>query len=202
MENFTTHVDEQFNFSAGRSITGYVVKVDPEWVWLTVSRSVMANMYILDSSSELIELENFQHRYSVGQVVSGHILNINEEKKLLQLAAYPSFDFDIVKAHETDSQKPRHVVQQFHQGDIVVGRIKKILPGVGGVLVQIGPHLFGRVHYTELVDDWLPLPLCGYQEGQFVKCKILEMSRSPEGPLHVDLSLRASITTNQDDQNL
>ncbi|XP_042394409.1 rRNA biogenesis protein RRP5-like [Zingiber officinale] len=201
-ENFTTHVEEQFNFSAGRSVTGYVVKVDPEWVWLTVSRSVMANMYILNSSSEPIELENFQHRYSVGQAVSGHILDINEEKKLLQLAAYPSFDFDIVKAHETDSQKPRHAVQQYRQGDIVVGRIKKILPAVGGVLVQIGPHLFGRVHYTELVDDWLPLPLCGYQEGQFVKCKILEMGHSSEGPLHVDLSLRASITTNQHDQSL
>ena len=36
-----------------------------------------------------------------------------------------------------------------HEGHILGGRICKILPGVGGFLVQIGPYLFERVNFTE-----------------------------------------------------
>ncbi|CAD6220662.1 unnamed protein product [Miscanthus lutarioriparius] len=56
----------------------------------------------------------------------------------------------------------------------------------------IGPHLHGRVHYTEIVDSWVAEPLSGFHEGQFVKCKVLSVSRSSEGSLRVDLSLRSS----------
>ncbi|URE17983.1 Suppressor of forked protein (Suf) [Musa troglodytarum] len=196
-EAVTTCVSEELNFSVGENVRGYVVKVDSEWVWSSVSRSVMAHLYILDSSCEPHELQKFQQCYSMGQAVKGRILSINKEKKLLRLASCPSFDEIGDKSSQKIGASTVNDGQQFSSGDIVGGRIKKILPSVGGLLVQIGPHLFGRVHYTELVDEWVPHPISKYQEGQFVKCKILEISRSSEGILHVDLSLRDSVITNE-----
>ncbi|KAG1347685.1 putative rRNA biogenesis protein RRP5 [Cocos nucifera] len=192
---------EEFNFSVGSIVRGYVVKVDGEWVWLTMSRSVMAHIFVLDSSCEPGELQEFQQRYSVGQAVKGKVISINKEKKLLRLASCPSsfvsgssVDHEIVEV-DIQENKVSNVTCAEHilQGDIVGGKVKRILPGVSGLFVQIGPHLFGKVHYTELVDTWVPQPLSGYHEGQFVKCKILEITRSSEGTLHVDLSLRSSL---------
>ncbi|WOL03965.1 rRNA biogenesis protein RRP5 [Canna indica] len=197
MDTVTSCIGEQLDFSVGRSVIGYVVKLDSDWVWLSVSRSYTAHLYILDSSCEPNELEKFQQSYNVGQAVKGCILSINTEKKLLRLAS-ERLSFNAVVNHEMDNRNDEkipseHGLQQFSEGDIVAGRIKMILPGVGGLRVQIGPHLFGRVHYTELVDEWVPEPIGGYREGQFVKCRILQISRSAEGFVHVDLSLRASV---------
>ncbi|XP_072958510.1 rRNA biogenesis protein RRP5 isoform X2 [Typha angustifolia] len=191
---------EEFDFSVGAIAKGYVVKVDSDWVWLTVSRHFMAHLYILDSSSEPSELEGFQQRYAVGEAVKGCILNINKEKKLLRLKSCPSLFCESManqESFEKNSQAAKGSnitgTEHINQGDIVGGRIKRLLPGVGGILVQIGPHLYGRAHYTELLDTWVPEPLARYQEGQFVKCKILDITRSSEGTIHVDLSLRPSL---------
>ena len=177
---------EESKFSVGGIITGYVVKAENDWLWLTVSRQSMAKIFILDTSSEPDELSEFEKRYRVGQPVIGRILHVNEPKKLLSLVCRQSgtASIEITK----DSRSFEHICE----GDIVGGRIKKILPGVSGLLVQIGPHLCGRVHYTEINDQWISDPLSGYNEGQFVKCKVLEISRQMS--VHVDLSLRSSVS--------
>jgi rRNA biogenesis protein RRP5 len=164
--------------------------VDKEWVWLTVSRNVMAHLFVLDSSSEPSELKEFQQRFSVGQAVKGRVINVNWEKRLLRLKA---LDKQCTQPNIDEIQQSKSsVFEQTKQGDIIGGRVQKILPGVGGLVVQIGPHLHGRVHYTEIVDSWVAEPLSGFHEGQFVKCKVLSVSRSLEGSLRVDLSLRSS----------
>jgi rRNA biogenesis protein RRP5 len=85
------------------------------------------------------------------------------------------------------------VTAHIHEGDTVGGRISKILPGVGGLLVQIGPQLYGRVHFMELADSWVPDPSSEYHEGQFVRCKVLEVSHTVRGTTLVELSLRSSL---------
>ncbi|KAL6599504.1 hypothetical protein ACP70R_045641 [Stipagrostis hirtigluma subsp. patula] len=181
---------EELNYPINGIVCAYVVKVDKEWVWLTVSRNVMANLYILDSSSEPSELNEFQQRYSVGQAVKGCTISVNREKRLLRLKALGNQG--VPKNIDKTPQSVSPTAEHTKQGDIIGGRIQKILPGVGGLVVQIGPHLHGRVHYTEIVDSWVPEPLSGLREGQFVKCKVLAVSRSSEGSLRVDLSLRSS----------
>ncbi|XP_066389622.1 rRNA biogenesis protein RRP5-like [Miscanthus floridulus] len=171
-------------------VRAYVVKVDKEWVWLTVSRNVMAHLFVLDSSSEPSELKEFQQRFSVGQAVKGRVINVNREKRLLRLKA---LDNECTQPNIDEIQQSKSsVFEQTKQGDIIGGRVQKILPGVGGLVIQIGAHLHGRVHYTEIVDSWVAEPLSGFHEGQFVKCKVLSVSRSSEGSLRVDLSLRSS----------
>ncbi|KAJ6846908.1 rRNA biogenesis protein RRP5 [Iris pallida] len=194
MEDISTVSAQELNFSVGNTVRGYVVKIDNEWVWLTISRSLRAQIYILDTSCEPSELREFRKRYVVGQAVKGILIAVNKEKKLLRLTPCLSspVDYNICANQESRNScvnGPDHLMQ----GNIVGGKIKKLLPGVGGLLVQIGPHLHGRVHYTELLDTWDSQPLSAYQEGQFVKCKVLEISRSSDGFVHVDLSLRASL---------
>ncbi|CAN6203351.1 unnamed protein product [Urochloa humidicola] len=181
---------EELNHTANAVVRAYVIKVDKEWVWLTVSRNVMAHLFILDSSSEPSELKQFQQRFSVGQAVKGRVISLNREKRLLRVKALDNqcVQHDIHRIRQSESS----LIEQTKQGDIIGGRVQKILPGVGGLVVQIGSHLHGRVHYTEIVDSWVAEPLSGFHEGQFVKCKVLSVSRSSEGSLRVDLSLRSS----------
>ncbi|TKW31046.1 hypothetical protein SEVIR_2G079200v4 [Setaria viridis] len=188
-EESTAH-KEEFNHTTNVVVCGYVVRVDKEWVWLTVSRNVMAHLFILDSSSDPSELKQFQQRFSVGQAVKGCVISVNREKRLLRVKALDNqcAQHNIDKIQQSESS----LVEQTKQGDVIGGRVQKILPGVGGLVVQIGPHLHGRVHYTEIVDSWVADPLSGFHEGQFVKCKVLSVSRSSEGSLRVDLSLRSS----------
>ncbi|KAK1282151.1 hypothetical protein QJS10_CPB22g01233 [Acorus calamus] len=191
----TQDINEDPSLSVGATVTGYVVKLDKEWVWLTVARHFSAQLFVLDTSCEPSELQEFQKHYIVGQAVSGKILSINKEKKLLRLIPplreapidHHIINVDAPETKGSDESATGHI----HAGDIVGGRIAKVLPGVGGLLVQIGPHFYGKVHYTELRDMWVSDPLSGYEEGHFVKCKVLEISRSFKGTTHVNLSLRA-----------
>ncbi|KAL5080800.1 hypothetical protein RYX36_009221 [Vicia faba] len=118
---------------------------------------VTAQLHILDSSTEPNELEDFQNRYHVGRLVSGHVLSFNLEKKLLRLVLRPFSTLPL----RTDEEPQTNLVNKeltahIREGDILGGRISKILPGVGGLLVQIGPHTYGKVHFTELTEKWVP----------------------------------------------
>ncbi|CAN6577203.1 unnamed protein product [Malus baccata var. baccata] len=194
-------ITEDLDFSTGQCVSGYVYKVDGEWVWLTISRSVRAQLFILDSACEPSELKEFQKRFHLGNAVSGYVLSVNREKKLLRLVLHP---FSPISDKTVDHGVPKmddshinimneNVTAHIREGRVIGGRIIKKLPGVSGMTVQIGPHLYGRVHYTELYDSWESDPLSGYHEGQFVKCKVLELIRSVKGTFHIDLSLRASL---------
>nr|GEY49170.1 rRNA biogenesis protein RRP5 [Tanacetum cinerariifolium] len=178
---------QDFNYSIRQSVTGFVYKVDKDWAWITITRDVRAQLYILDTACDPSELQEFQNRFHVGKRVSGYILNTNREKKLLRMLLYPlAGRASVTKDGET-------VASHICDGAVVGGRISRVLPGVGGLIVQLDPHLSGKVHYTELVDSWISNPLSGYHEGQFVKCKVLDVSRSGTGTVHVDLSLRSSL---------
>ncbi|CAH2053972.1 unnamed protein product [Thlaspi arvense] len=195
-------VSEQLEFVAGERVSGYVYKVDKEWVWLAISRNVTARIFILDTACEARELGEFERRFPIGKAVSGYVLTYNKEKKTLRLVQRPLLDIPKSIANgggsqtdKLDSGIPGDDATLFiHEGDILGGRISRILPGVGGLRVQIGPYVFGRVHFTEINDSWVSNPLDGFQEGQFVKCKVLEISNSSgKGILQIELSLRTSL---------
>lgn len=179
--------------SVGSVVKGYVIKVDKDWVQVSVARHFTAHLFILDSSSEPEELQKFQKRFGVGQSVTGRVISLNKEKKKVRLSLQASFVCKAPLEHEAEKNNDEENMEHIMNGDVIGGRIKKILPNVGGMFVQIGPHLVGKVHYTEISDSWITDPSSGYKEGQFVKCKVLEISRSSAGFVHADLSLRASL---------
>ncbi|KAL1331713.1 hypothetical protein HN51_048962 [Arachis hypogaea] len=181
------------DFEIGQCVAGYVYKVESEWVWLAISRNVSAQLHVLDSAFEPRELQDFQNRFHVGQLVSGYVVSINLDKKLMRLIQRPLSTLPCRTSDEPQNNVVHaELTMYIHEGDILGGRISKILSGVGGLLVQIGPYIYGKVHFTELTDTWVPDPLSGYHEGQFVKCVVLEVSQTVRGTVHVDLSLRSS----------
>ncbi|KAL6997499.1 hypothetical protein U1Q18_007623 [Sarracenia purpurea var. burkii] len=191
-------INEDFSYSIGQHVSAFVYKVDKEWVWLTVSRHVKAKLYFLDCACEPTEILEFQKRYDVGKVISGYVLSVDKEKKLLRLVLHSlTVGPDRILGHKNTSMDEESsfstLIAHIHEGNVIGGRISKILPGVGGMLIQIDPHIYGKVHFTELKDLWESDPLSGYHEGQFVKCKVLEVSHSIKGTFHVDLSLRSSL---------
>ncbi|KAI4310641.1 hypothetical protein MLD38_035604 [Melastoma candidum] len=190
----------QEEFSPGQHVAGYVYKVENDWVWLSMSRQTRAKLFILDTACEPSEFTEFQRRFSVGKGVSGYVLTYNKEKKLIRMVQRPlavsSKNNNVtsdVSADSTPHRSSEDIGAYMQEGDIVGGRISKIFPGVGGFLVQVGPSASGRVHYTEITDYLVSDPLSGYHEGQFVKCKVIEITQSVTGTTHIDLSLRQSI---------
>lgn len=182
---------KDFSYSTGERVSGFVYKVDKDWVWLSVSRDVKAQLFILDSSCEPLDLEDFQKRFYLGKALSGYILRADKEKKLLRIVLHP-----LIGDH--DSWSNEISTCHFKEGDFVGGRISKILPGVGGVLVQIDHFLYGKVHFTELTNPLVSNPLSNYREGEFVKCVVLEVSHSAQGTVHVDLSLWPTLSSLKD----
>ncbi|PHT52604.1 hypothetical protein CQW23_07066 [Capsicum baccatum] len=185
---------KKFSYSTGQLVSGFVYKVDSEWAWLTISRDVKAQLYILTSSSEPSELDEFQKRFSVGRDFSGYVLSCNKEKKLVRLISHPLLIDPERPACQEDGptdHSSENMAFHIRKGSVLGGRISKILPGVGGLLVQIDPYLYGKVHFTELTDSGVTDPLSGYHEGQFVKCKVLGIAHSGKGTVHIDLSLRS-----------
>ncbi|KAH0904849.1 hypothetical protein HID58_044352 [Brassica napus] len=159
-----TEVREQLEFVSGERVCGYVYKVDKEWVgW---------------------------------QYLAMLFLTYNKEKKTVRLVQRPLLNIQKSigndggpKKDKLDSSIPGDDATLFiHEGDILGGRISKILPGVGGPRVQIGPYVFGRVHFTEINDSWVSNPLDGLHEGQ-----LSNASNSSKGTLQIELSLRTSL---------
>lgn len=183
---------QDFSYSIGQSVSGFVYKVDKDWAWLAVTRDIRAQLYILDSACDPSELQGFQNRFHIGKFVSGYILSATKEKRLLRLRLQP-LAAGLLASGVSMSDDVESVASHICKGAVVGGRIYKILPGVGGLIVQIDPHLSGKVHYTELADSWISDPLSVYHEGQFVKCEVLDIGRSGTGSIHVDLSLRSSL---------
>lgn len=185
----------------GQEVTAYVQEVAGEWAWLLVAPHLRGRLFVLDSSNNPEELENFKERFKVGTPVSCRVKAIDHEKQTLDLTTLRDTDnnkiaeFEVppVEGQDPNSTDSSEKVLGFKEGSVVGGRVARINPGVGGLSVQVAPALFGRVHVTHLGDVWRDDPAAGFKEGQFVRCVILEVGKNFSGRPQVDLSLRASL---------
>ncbi|PHT60850.1 hypothetical protein T459_35299 [Capsicum annuum] len=122
-------------------------------------------------SSEPSELDEFQKRFSVGRAFSGYVLSCNKEKKLVRLISHPLLIDPERPACQEDGPTD-------HSSENMAFHIRKGMFWVAG---------FPKSFQIQGVTD----PLSGYHEGQFVKCKVLEIAYSGKGTVHIDLSLRS-----------
>ena len=49
----------EFRVSTGQRVTDYVYKVENECIWLTISRHIKAQLFLIDTSCESNELSEF-----------------------------------------------------------------------------------------------------------------------------------------------
>ncbi|KAH7441212.1 hypothetical protein KP509_03G029000 [Ceratopteris richardii] len=173
--------------SVGQIVIGYVKDVHDDWALLLISPTVIGRLFVLDSSTDPIQLARFQSRYQIGQPVRCRISKID----------YGNGKVDLSLRNLDNSSKDEEA-SEININDIIGGRVSKILPGVGGLSVQIGAHVFGRVHVTDLHDVWKDNPTRDFKVGQFVRCRVLDVSRNEDGIINqVDLSLRQSLIESQ-----
>ena len=174
------------SLQVGQIVISYVKEVHDEWAWLLLSPNIMGRLFVLDSSNEPVELAHFKERYQIGQPVKCRVMKIDCETGKLDLS---------VRALNTTTN-----LADIKVNDILGGRVSKILPGIGGLSVQLGAHLFGRVHVTDLLDIWKDYPTNDFQEGQFVKCVVIDVNKNVTGNMQIDNSLRDSLTGLQNDR--
>jgi ribosomal protein S1 len=74
-------------------------------------------------------------------------------------------------------------------GAKLAGTVSKIVPGGGGIFVQLNSRQFGRVHVTDIADDPRAEPWKRFKVGEVVEVRVVgDVGEGGE----VDLSLRAS----------
>ncbi|KAG6542156.1 hypothetical protein Mapa_016388 [Marchantia paleacea] len=172
--------------TVGQIVTAYIHKIEDDKAWLLVGPHLRGRLFILDSSTEPSELRQFHARLKVGHAHRCWVLGKDLEKGTLDLSLR-----EVSAAREVMRGKvPQATVEK---GNVLGGRVTKVYPGIGGLIVQIGSAMYGKVHVTHLSDVWVDDPGKKFQEGQFVKCAVLDVSTEADGKLRLALSLRASL---------
>jgi rRNA biogenesis protein RRP5 len=126
----------------GDKVDGFVQQIGADWLWLALSPSLKARIFLLDSSDDVSDVLKFTGRFSVGQRMSKCLVVARDLSRR-------SLDLTLKKKG-----------MELKEGALVPGRIAKLLPEAG-LNVQLGSHTFGRVNLTDLRDHFVEDPLKG-----------------------------------------
>ncbi|KAL2653093.1 hypothetical protein R1flu_021221 [Riccia fluitans] len=169
----------------GQMLTAYVQVIEDDKAWLLVGPHLRGRLHVLDSSDEPSELRRFRERLKVGHAVRCWVLGKDLLKGTLDLSLR-----EVNTTAETADKEPQLIVEK---GSVLGGKVTKVYPGVGGLIVQVSSNLYGKVHVTHLSDVWVDDPGKKFEVGQFVKCVVLDVNTTADGKTRIELSLRASL---------
>jgi small subunit ribosomal protein S1 len=98
----------------------------------------------------------------IGQEVRVKVLDIDRERQRISLGL-----------KQTQSDPWQEVIDTYDQGDVVEGRVTKVV--TFGAFVEILPGVEGLVHISELADHHVENPREIVSQGETVQAKIIEM---------------------------
>jgi small subunit ribosomal protein S1 len=98
----------------------------------------------------------------IGQEVSVKVLDIDRERQRISLGL-----------KQTQSDPWQQVVDTYGEGDVIEGRVTKVV--TFGAFVEILPGVEGLVHISELAQHHVESPREVVGQGDAVKAKIIEM---------------------------
>jgi small subunit ribosomal protein S1 len=98
----------------------------------------------------------------IGQEVRVKVLDIDRERQRISLGL-----------KQTQSDPWQEVIDSYDQGDVVEGRVTKVV--TFGAFVEIVPGVEGLVHISELAAHHVENPREIVSQGQTVRAKIIEM---------------------------
>lgn len=153
-------------FEVGKEVVGYVEEIGAHSAGLGVSTQVRGRLHVVESASDPSDMRKFKQRFKLGDAVKCRVVSVDTKTHSLELSCKPLGS---------------GVNGRLEVGDVVTGRISKVLPGIKGLLVQVGIHTVGHVAITELGDRWRERPLEGFAAGQFVKCAVLDVTENASG---------------------
>ncbi|OWZ22253.1 RRNA biogenesis protein rrp5 [Phytophthora megakarya] len=165
----------------GNSVDGVISEQSADHLTVKLSNNVTGILSCVEVSKDVEVMRAFQDKFPLGKRVKCFVLQVNDEKKAVDLSLIHSS-----LAQDKAVVKP---------GAIVNGVIstKKSAIRPPSIMVQLGAHTFGRVCITELLAKWennmLDLPQ--FAAGKIVRCVVLSTNAS-----HIDLSLRENALEN------
>ncbi|KAJ3090994.1 hypothetical protein HK102_001993 [Quaeritorhiza haematococci] len=165
----------------GNTYLGYVKEATADALWVYLGHNLLGRAFVLECSDDVSVLQALRKRFAVGRAVKCRVVRKDTEKKTLDVSL------------KTDADVPYNSLEAFTEGRVVPGRISQINPT--GLVVQLGPTVFGRVQLTDIADVYKTEPTKAFQKGQIVSCYVLALDN---GSQHVDLSLRASRVSNSE----
>ncbi|GAB2216872.1 hypothetical protein Droror1_Dr00000019 [Drosera rotundifolia] len=169
---------KELNYAVGQRVSGYVFKVDNDWVWLAVSLHVNAQLFVLDSSSELDELQEFSRRFKLGDILSGYILNINADKRLLRLVMH--------KFPTTTNG----VASEDHKNSALVAMFMAV--SSKGCFIMLARNIDAKVLLGNFSDGFVKDPVKEFPVGKLVEGKVLSVDPSSK---RVEVTLKTSDNT-------
>jgi small subunit ribosomal protein S1 len=98
----------------------------------------------------------------IGQTVEVKVLDIDRERQRISLGL-----------KQTQSDPWQQVLENYHEGDVVEGRVTKVV--TFGAFVEILPGVEGLVHISELAQHHVENPREVVSQGQPVNVKIIEV---------------------------
>jgi small subunit ribosomal protein S1 len=98
----------------------------------------------------------------IGQTVKVKVLDIDRERQRISLGL-----------KQTQSDPWQQVIDAYREGDVVQGRVTKVV--TFGAFVEILPGVEGLVHISELAQHHVENPREIVQQGEVVQVKIIEM---------------------------
>ncbi|CAI5742333.1 unnamed protein product [Peronospora destructor] len=165
----------------GNTVQGVVSEQSTDYLTIKLSSNVTGTLSCIEVSDDVKAVRAFQDDFPVGKRVKCFVLQVDADKKLIDLSMFRS-----------SSARGKAVVKP---GTIVNGVLstKKSAIRPPSLMVQLGTHTFGRVCITELLAEWdhnmLELPQ--FAANKVVRCVVLSTTDS-----HIDLSLRSDALKN------
>jgi small subunit ribosomal protein S1 len=98
----------------------------------------------------------------IGQEVRVKVLDIDRDRQRISLGL-----------KQTQSDPWQQVIDTYEQGDVVEGRVTKVV--TFGAFVEVVPGVEGLVHISELATHHVENPREIVQQGESVRAKIIEM---------------------------
>src|SRR5215216_3236774 len=98
----------------------------------------------------------------IGQPVKVKVLDIDRDRQRISLGL-----------KQTQSDPWQQVVDTYSEGDVIEGRVTKVV--TFGAFVEILPGVEGLVHISELAQHHVETPREVVQQGDVVRAKIIEM---------------------------
>jgi small subunit ribosomal protein S1 len=98
----------------------------------------------------------------IGQTVEVKVLDIDRDRQRISLGL-----------KQTQSDPWQQVIENYHEGDVVEGRVTKVV--TFGAFVEILPGVEGLVHISELAQHHVENPREVVSQGQPVNVKIIEV---------------------------
>jgi small subunit ribosomal protein S1 len=98
----------------------------------------------------------------IGQEVQVKVLDIDRERQRISLGL-----------KQTQSDPWQQVIESYEQGDVVEGRVTKVV--TFGAFIEVVPGVEGLVHISELAQHHVENPREIVSPGETVRAKIIEM---------------------------